>query len=99
MLQGDMDRAQSVLEKVYCDSEQRCKWGEEWMKWRYMQHCCHSLGELWLKKGDPEKALALAEECLKLAEPTQSRKNIVKGWRVREQAYSRKERSQKPKSG
>ena len=57
------------------------------MKWRYMQHCCHSLGELWLKKGDAEKALAFAEECLKLAEPTQSRKNIVKGWRLRGQAY------------
>jgi hypothetical protein len=30
------------------------------MKWRYLQHCCHSLGELWLKKGDPEKALVFA---------------------------------------
>ncbi|MBM3839121.1 MAG: tetratricopeptide repeat protein [Verrucomicrobia bacterium] len=57
------------------------------MKWRYMQHCCHSLGELWLKKGNPDKALALADECLKLAEPTSSRKNIVKGWRLRGQAY------------
>ena len=57
------------------------------MKWRYMQHCCHSLGELWLTKGDAEKALQFAEDCLQLAEPTESRKNIVKGWRLRGQAY------------
>ncbi len=84
---GDLEQAQRYLEKVYRDSQQRGKWGEEWMKWRYMQHCCHSLGELWLKKGDSEKALAFAEECLKLAEPTQSRKNIVKGWRLKGQAF------------
>jgi tetratricopeptide (TPR) repeat protein len=57
------------------------------MKWRYLQHCCHSLGELWLKKGDAEKALQFAEECLQLAEPTESRKNIVKGWRLQGQAF------------
>jgi tetratricopeptide (TPR) repeat protein len=57
------------------------------MKWRYLQHCCHSLGELWLLKGDAEKALHFAEECLQLAEPTESRKNIVKGWRLQGQAY------------
>jgi tetratricopeptide (TPR) repeat protein len=57
------------------------------MKWRYMQHCCHSLGQLWLLKGDAEKALQFAKECLQLAEPTESRKNIVKGWRLQGQAY------------
>lgn len=56
------------------------------MKWRYLQHCCHSLGELWLMKGDGQKALAFAEECLSLAEATDSRKNIVKGWRLKGQA-------------
>src|SRR5262249_49179275 len=68
------------------------KWGEEWMKWRYMQRCCHSLGELWLTKGDAEKALKFAEECLQLAEPTESRKNIVKGWRLQGQAFCLKGR-------
>jgi tetratricopeptide (TPR) repeat protein len=57
------------------------------MKWRYMQHCCHSLGELWLTKGDAEQALRFAEECLQLAEPTESRKNMVKGWRLQGQAF------------
>jgi tetratricopeptide (TPR) repeat protein len=87
MLLGDFERAQHYLEKVYRDSQQRGKWGEEWMKWRYLQHCCHSLGELWLTKGDAEKALRFAEECLQLAEPTESRKNIVKGWRLQGQAF------------
>jgi tetratricopeptide (TPR) repeat protein len=57
------------------------------MKWRDVQHCCHSLGELWLIKGDVEKALRFAEECLQLAVPTESRKNIVKGWRLQGQAF------------
>jgi class 3 adenylate cyclase/tetratricopeptide (TPR) repeat protein len=87
LLLDDLDQAQYYLEKVYRDSQQHGKWGEESMKWRYMQHCCHSLGELWLTKGDAEKALRFAEECLKLAEPTESRKNIVKGWRLQGQAY------------
>jgi len=87
MLRGDCERAQQYLEKVHRDSQQRGKWGEEWMKWRYLQHCCHSLGEVWLIKGDPEKALQFADECLQLAEPTESRKNIIKGWRLRGQAF------------
>ena len=78
--------------RFYCDSQQHGKWGEEWMKWRYMQHCCHSLGELWLTKGDTEKALKFAEKCLQLAEPTESRKNIVKGWRLQGQAFCMQER-------
>jgi tetratricopeptide (TPR) repeat protein len=86
-LLGDIEQGQHYLEKVYRDSQQRGKWGEEYMKWRYMQHCCHSLGELWLTKGDAEKALQFAEECLKLAKPTESRKNIVKGWRLQGQAF------------
>src|SRR5262249_16125083 len=86
ILLGDLEQAQHYLEKVYRDSQQHGKWGEETMKWRYLQHCCHSLGELWLTKGDAEKALRFAEECLRVAEPTESRKNIVKGRRLQGQA-------------
>ena len=86
LLLGDLEQAQRYLEKVYGDTQQRGKWGEEWMKWRYSQHLYHSLGELWLAKGDAAQALEFAEECLKLAEPTLSRKNLVKGWRLKGQA-------------
>jgi tetratricopeptide (TPR) repeat protein len=56
------------------------------MKWRYSQHLAHSLGELWLTKGDADQALQFAQTCLTLAEPTASRKNLVKGWRLLGQA-------------
>src|SRR5207237_10806008 len=45
-----------------------------------------SMGELWITKGDGAEGLECAEECLKLAEPTMSRKNLVKGWRLKGQA-------------
>jgi hypothetical protein len=56
------------------------------MKGRYAQHAYHSFGELWLIKGGAGRALAFADECLKLAEPAASRKNLVTGWRLRGQA-------------
>jgi tetratricopeptide (TPR) repeat protein len=87
LLVGDLAQAQRYLEKVYRDTQQHGKWGEEWMKWRYAQHLYHSLGELWLTKGDAAQALAFADECLNLAEPTMSRKNLVKGWRLKGQAF------------
>jgi len=86
LLLGDLEQAQQYLEKVYHDTQQHGKWGEEWMKWRYSQHLYHSLGELWLAKGDAAQALEFADECLKLAESTMSRKNLVKGWRLKGQA-------------
>ena len=55
--------------------------------WRYSQHFFHSYGELWLARGDFDKALAFADECLVIAEQSNSRKNIIKGWRLQGQAY------------
>lgn len=54
--------------------------------WRYSQHLFHSNGELWLIRGDHDKAMSYAEECLQLAEQSESRKSIVKGRRLRGQA-------------
>jgi len=59
---------------------------ERWMLWRYSQHMFHSYGELWLARGDAQKALSYADECLNLAEQSESRKNIVKGRHLRGQA-------------
>lgn len=83
---GDLEQAQQHLEKVHQDAQQRGTWGEEWMKWRYTQHLAHSLGELWLSKGSPQQALECAETCLQLSEPSMSRNNLVKGWRLKGQA-------------
>ena len=57
------------------------------MLWRYSQHLFHSYGELWLARGDHDKALAYADECLQLAEGSDSKKNIVKGRRLRGQTF------------
>jgi tetratricopeptide (TPR) repeat protein len=59
---------------------------DHWMLWRYAQHLFHSYGELWLVRGNTEQALAYADRCLALAEPSDSRKNIVKAYRLRGQA-------------
>jgi tetratricopeptide (TPR) repeat protein len=58
---------------------------EAFLAWRYMQHLYHSYGELWLARGDPPRAMACADQCLAIAVPTSSRKNVVKGRRLRAQ--------------
>ena len=57
------------------------------MLWRYSQHLFHSYGELWLARGDYDRALAYADECLALAVPSDSKKNIVKARRLRGQVF------------
>jgi hypothetical protein len=42
-----------------------------------------SCAELWLIRGDPEKALSYADECLDIAVTTGRQKNIAKGRRLR----------------
>jgi class 3 adenylate cyclase/tetratricopeptide (TPR) repeat protein len=59
---------------------------DRYMLWRYSQHLFHSYGELWLLRGNAEKALSYADECLELAENSNSLKNIIKGRRLRGQA-------------
>ncbi len=84
---GRLDEAQQYLETVERESRQRGTWGEEWMKWRYTQHLHASLGELWLARGDVAKAIAFADQCLAAAEATTSRRNIVKGRRLKGEAF------------
>jgi predicted ATPase/class 3 adenylate cyclase len=79
---GERERATKELEELYASLPDL----HEWMKWRYSQHLMHSLGEAVLAAGDTDRAIALADECLALAEPTESKKNVVKGRRLRGQA-------------
>ncbi|MEE8346460.1 MAG: tetratricopeptide repeat protein, partial [Dehalococcoidia bacterium] len=60
---------------------------ERWALWIYSQHFFHSYGELWLARGDYDKALSYADECIELAESTDRPKNVVKGRRLRGQAF------------
>jgi class 3 adenylate cyclase/tetratricopeptide (TPR) repeat protein len=58
---------------------------DQWMAWRYGQHLFHSYGELWLARGDLDRARAYADECLELALFNSSTKNIVKARRLQAQ--------------
>src|SRR5207253_8648681 len=58
---------------------------DRWMAWRYGQHLFHSYGELWLARGDVERASGYADECLELALFHSSAKNIVKARRLQAQ--------------
>ncbi len=59
---------------------------ERFAIWIFSQRLFHSYGELWLARGDYEKALSYADECIELAESTNRPKNVVKGRRLRGQA-------------
>jgi class 3 adenylate cyclase/tetratricopeptide (TPR) repeat protein len=87
MALGRLDEAEeryAAVERIYRDPAP----AERFMLWRYAQHMLHSYGELWLLRGDPDKALAYATECLQRAEMSESRKNIVKARRLRGQALA-----------
>ena len=75
---GDRDQARRILQELYESLPDL----HEWMKWRYSQHCYHSLGETLLALGDPVRAHELATECLESATQTDSRKNMVKAHRL-----------------
>jgi len=53
------------------------------MRWRYSTRLFASLGDLWLARGDYAKAREFCDHCLDIATRTQSKKNLVKGWRLK----------------
>jgi tetratricopeptide (TPR) repeat protein len=53
------------------------------MRWRYSTHLFASLGDLWLARGEYTKALEFCDHCLDSATRTNSKKNLVKGWRLK----------------
>jgi class 3 adenylate cyclase/tetratricopeptide (TPR) repeat protein len=86
---GRLDEAEAYyqeVEGVARATEHERTVEQQFGLWRYSQHLFHSYGELWLLRGDAEKALVFAGECVALAEASESRKNIVKGRRLRGQA-------------
>jgi len=55
----------------------------DWCKWRYSQHLFAGLGESWLASDDPAKAEDFCNQCLELAARTNSKKYLVRGWRLK----------------
>ena len=83
---GRLDEAEAHFVQTQCEHRQgSCPPQDRWALWLYRQHLCHSYGELWLARGDEDQARACADECLRLAEATGRRKNIVKARRLRGQ--------------
>lgn len=81
LMKGDLVLAQELLEGVHRLVKNPAT--SDWMRWRYSTHLFASLGELWLARGDYAKALEFCDHCLDIATRTKSKKNLIKGWRLK----------------
>jgi tetratricopeptide (TPR) repeat protein len=81
LARGDLALAHEFLDGVHRLVKNPAT--SEWMKWRYSTHLFASLGDLWLARGDYTKAAEFAGQCLDIARRTHSKKNLVKGLRLR----------------
>ncbi|MGH2670106.1 MAG: tetratricopeptide repeat protein, partial [bacterium] len=81
IVKGDLALAGEVLDGVYRMVKDPAT--SDWMKWRYSTHLFASLGDLWLARGDYAKAREFCDHSLDIATRTQSKKNLVKGWRLK----------------
>ena len=77
---GDPERAQDQFDSVYRYWKNPSS--SLWMRFRYSIRMFAGMGGLALARGDLASAKLHATECLALAERTNSRKNLVKGWRL-----------------
>jgi tetratricopeptide (TPR) repeat protein len=82
---GRLDEAEEQLRKVE-RAVRHPREADHWALWIYSGHFFHSYGELWLKRGYHQRALAYADECIELSESTDRQKNVAKGRRLRGQA-------------
>jgi class 3 adenylate cyclase/tetratricopeptide (TPR) repeat protein len=90
LIKRDLVLAQEFLEGVYNLAKDPAT--SDWMRWRYSTHLFASLGDLWLARGDYAKAREFCDHCLGIATRTSSKKNLVKGWRLKgEIALARRE--------
>ena len=80
LAQGDLTLAQEFLDGVYRLVHHPAT--SDWMKWRYSMHLFASLGDFWLAHGEPARAQEFADQCLDIATRTNSRKYVVRGWRL-----------------
>ena len=81
LVKGDLGQAQELLDGAHRLWERSA--ASPWMRWRYSMRLFDGLGRLWLARGEPARAREFADRGLDLATSTRSRKNLVKGWRLR----------------
>jgi class 3 adenylate cyclase/tetratricopeptide (TPR) repeat protein len=80
LAQGDLALAQEFLDGVSRLVHNPAT--SDWLKWRYSMHLFASLGDFWLARGEPARAQEFADQCLDIATRTNSRKYVVRGWRL-----------------
>ncbi len=80
---GDLGLARNFFERVHGLARKPST--SDWMKWRYSQHLFVGLGEVWLASDDPARAEDFCNQCLELATRTDSKKYLVRGWRLKAQ--------------
>lgn len=81
LAKGDLTQAHEFLDGVHLLVRNPAT--SDWMRWRYSTHLFASLGDLWLARGDYAKAREFCDHCLDIATRTNSKKNLVKGWRLK----------------
>jgi class 3 adenylate cyclase/tetratricopeptide (TPR) repeat protein len=81
LTKGDLGLARDFFERVHGLARRPST--SDWMKWRYSQHLFVSLGEVWLASDDPARAEDFCHQCLELATRTESKKYLVRGWRLK----------------
>jgi class 3 adenylate cyclase/tetratricopeptide (TPR) repeat protein len=81
LMKGDLTLAHEFYERVHRVVKDPAT--HDWMKWRYSTHLFASLGEYWLRRGQPAKAQKYVDQSLAIAVPTKSRKYLAKAWLLR----------------
>jgi len=77
---GEVARAQDQYDEVFRYFSNRST--SDWMRYRYSIRMFAGLGALAVARGDLAAARSHSAECLALATRTDSRKNLVKAWRL-----------------
>ncbi len=83
LVQGDLAAAWELFQGVHRIVKNPAT--SDRFKWRYSTHLFASLGEHWLARGELAKARDFTEQCLEIAKRTNSKKYLVKGWRLKGQ--------------
>ena len=81
LAQGDLVTAKDFFEKTQRLVKKPST--SDWMRWRYSQHLFAGLAELALKSDEPKQAETFCNQCLDLATRSDSKKYLVRGWRIK----------------
>ena len=85
---GDPGAALRLLRQVEESCAGDATRGDEWMKWRYIQHLWASLADVHVALGDAVQAVDYANRCIMDAERTRSKRYVARGRETRARAMA-----------